>query len=155
MKQTIVLTQEERKTTMREILFKAKRLDNGEWIEGCYWTNLFGNHFIRIAQDKAGRFTIDDYEIDPDTLCQFTGMTDKDYNKIWENDIVDISDCLWDAPGPAGYDSSIVLVEWSEINCGFDPFANYDCDCGVYYDAKSVKVIGNKFDNPELLKGDN
>ena len=137
---------------MREILFKAKRLDNGEWVEGYYWTNLFNNHFIRIAQDKSGRFTIVDFEIDPDTLCQFTGLTDRNGNKIWENDIVDLSDCEWNASGPAGYDSPIVLVEWNEHNCGFDPFANYDCDCGVYYEAKNTKVIGNKFDNSELLK---
>lgn len=130
---------------MREILFKAKRLDNGGWVEGYYWTNLFNNHFIRIAQNKTGRFTIDDFEIDPDTLCQFTGLTDKDGNKIWENDIIDVSECEWDTAGPAGHNSPIVLVEWSEYHCGFDPFAIYDCDCGIYYDAENTKVIGNKF----------
>lgn len=137
---------------MREILFKAKRLDNGEWVEGYCWTNLFNNHFIRIAQNKTGRFTIGDYEIDPNTLCQFTGLTDEESNKIWENDIVDVSKCWWDAAGPAGYDSPIVLVEWNKYNCGFDSFANYDCDCGVYYNPEEAKVIGNKFDNASLLE---
>lgn len=132
---------------MREILFKAKRLDNGEWVEGYYHTDLDSKHFIKIVKNNR----IGSYEIDPDTLCQFTGLTDGNGNKIWENDIVDLSNCWWDAYGPAGYDSPIVLVEWSEYNCGFNPFANYDCDCGVYYESKDVKVIGNKFDNSEML----
>lgn len=129
---------------MREILFKAKRLD-GEWIEGYYFAKPILNYHCILEGENQ-------WQIDPNTLCQFTGLTDKDGNKIWENDIVDVSDCEWNASGPAGYDSPIVLVEWNEHNCGFDPFANYDCDCGVYYEAKNTKVIGNKFDNSELLK---
>lgn len=140
---------------MREILFRAKRLDNNEWIEGYYWTNLFNNHFIRIAQDKTGKFTIDDYEIDPDTLCQFTGMNDMNDNKIWENDIVNLSEnnnCHTHVP--AEYDFPIALVEWDDSVTGFNPFADYDCDCGIYHDPWDSKVIGNKFDSPELLKGE-
>lgn len=134
---------------MREILFKAKRLDNGEWIEGYYWSNLIGSHFIRIAQDKNSKFTIDDYEIDPDTLCQFTGLTDRDGNKIWENDIIDVSDCCLDDYGPTEYNSPIIFVEWNEYYCGFDPFVNYDCNGSIYYKAEETKVIGNKFDDFE------
>lgn len=135
---------------MREILFKAKRLDNGKWVEGYYWTNLFNNHFIRIAQDKTGKFTIDDFEIDPNTLCQFTGLTDKDGNKIWENDIVDVSGCWW-----AKVDTLRYLVEWSETMSGFSPYIDYDSDCCIYRYPENSKVIGNKFDNIELLKGGN
>ena len=76
---------------MREILFKAKRLDNGKWVEGYY---------IKRPNDPAGEkhyiATVGNcqwYEIDPNTLCQFTGLTDKDGDKIWENDIVDVYDC--------------------------------------------------------------
>ncbi len=141
-------------TTMREILFKAKRLDNNEWVEGYYWRDMFDRFIITLLKHKKSA-EVYNHKIDPGTLCQFTGFTDKDGNKIWENDIVDVSDCWWDASGPAGYNSPIVLVEWNEYNCGFDPFANYDCDCEVYYDAKNIKVIGNKFDNPTLLEGDN
>lgn len=132
---------------MREILFKAKRLDNGEWIEGYYWTNLFNNHFIRITQDKTGRIIIDDFEIDHNTLCQFTGLVDKDNNKIWENDIVDVSDCWWSLN-----DITRHLVEWNKTLTGFSPYADYDSDCGIYYCSENSKVIGNKFDNPELLE---
>ena len=133
---------------MREILFKAKRLDNNEWVEGYYWTNLFNNHFIRIAQDKSGRFTIDDFEIDPNTLCQFTGLIDKDGNKIWENDIVDVSDCWWKLR-----DIERNVVEWDECKSGFYPYTYYNSEYDMYYYPQSSKVISNKFDNIELLKG--
>lgn len=88
----------------REILFKAKRVDNGEWVEGFYSpVNLpmVGNmgHFINEKGFKA-------IEIDPKTVCQFTGLTDKDDNKIFENDkiidawgnecVVEFADgCFW------------------------------------------------------------
>ena len=145
---------------MREILFKAKRLDNGKWVEGCYFKSFDAysekeQHWIIETHCYFfGHYEgfSDPYEIDINTLCQFTGVTDKNGNKIWENDIVDVSDCWWDISGSAGYDSPIVLVEWNDYNCGFDPFSNYDCDCGAYYSPEKVKVIGNKFDNPELLE---
>ena len=140
---------------MREILFKAKRLDSNEWVEGYYWSYLFRNHYIRIAEYKNGRFTIDDYEIDPDTLCQFTGVNDMNNNKICENDIVDLSkDDNYHAYGPAGLGSPTALVKWDDFVAGFFPFADYDCDCGIYHDPWNSKVIGNKFDNPELLEGE-
>lgn len=131
---------------MCEILFKAKRLDNGEWVEGYYWTNLFDNHFIRIAQDKTGRFTIDDFEIDPDTLCRFTGLTDKDNNKIWENDVVGFTT----KPRPYNSFSGMTfIVIWDDGVGGFFPYScNFDYLC-----PGNTIVIGNKFDNPELLKG--
>ncbi len=66
-------------TTIREILFKAKRLD-GQWVEGYYFTDLSNSHFIKIARNNR----MGSFEINPHTLCQFTGLTDKDGNKIWE-----------------------------------------------------------------------
>ena len=71
---------------MREILFKAKRTDNGEWVEG-YVVRKHGLYFIYdIVNSESCRQNI--YEIDPETLCQFTGLYDRYGNKIWENDIL-------------------------------------------------------------------
>ena len=74
---------------MREILFKAKRKDNGKWVEGYYQKryDLLGNEEHLIFH--ADSYTVWEYaEIDPETLCQFTGRCDRYGNKIWENDIL-------------------------------------------------------------------
>ncbi|MCK9577550.1 MAG: YopX family protein [Clostridia bacterium] len=117
-------------------LFKAKRLDNGEEVQGYYWTNELGNHFIRVVKDKDGNFiNAIDFEIDPETLCEFTGLTDNNGNKIWENNIV--KHCAENKPA---------LVEFVKGQFSIAKYGYWlqSSDC--------FEVIGNKFDNPELLE---
>ncbi len=78
----------------REILFKAKRIDNGEWVEGqyVYITNPLTEDGKPIKHLICNGTNIFNDLIDSDTICQCTGLTDKNDKKIWENDIVELPD---------------------------------------------------------------
>ena len=134
---------------MREILFKAKQIDNGEWVEGYYLRkyDLLEKevHFI-FQTDKHNTWRC--VEIVPETLCQYTGLTDKNGKKIWENDICDRKEIYPEVvkmnTGDWALDYSYVFGE--EYGTDF-------CNLGFYVvRRKCVEVIGNIFDNPKLLK---
>lgn len=124
----------------REIKFKAKRLDNGEWVEGSL-TYSQGTAFIhRKESDKDDRCYLTPYEVIPETICQFTGMMDEKGNEIWEGDIVrDTEDLL-------GIDNlyEVVYIE-EEGNFAFkslDKVDNYEPFVNLF----NACVVGNKFD---------
>lgn len=140
---------------MREILFKAKRKDNDEWIYGYpmrhpqavqvgpyepYW-----NMFVPPAnpEDTGGVF-----DIDPDTLCQYTGKSDEDGKKIFEGDIVGFIDLY---STESGYSESSCLGEviWSKEECCFHVTNRLSAESFEVLD--ECKVVGNIFDNPELV----
>lgn len=139
---------------MREILFKAKRLDNGEWVEGSLISTEDNSGFILRSKTKAfipkGTNTFcstECYEIDQTTLCQYTGLTDKNGKKIWENDIVNRTDLhVVSEPsiGFIGYDleNTSFLIHWTN-KVEYSP---------TYHWKDKLQVIGNIFDNPELLE---
>lgn len=132
---------------MREILFKAKRIDNGEWVEGCYVTSD-GKSFI--CMDIVEHYCVIAlrwFEIDPETLCQFTGLCDKNGKKIWENDIL-MAHLDESYPEDVTYET----VEW-----GVAGWVGHEANSiGRQYldefDTKYYEVVGNTFDNPELLQ---
>lgn len=146
----------------REILFKAKRLDNGEWVEGYYQKrfDLDGSEQHLIFWSKS--YTVWEYaKIDPDTLCQYTGFTDKSGQKIWENDILRGYQYPYRSDGNDNY---FAEVTWFE-NCpafGIYTFKNPKSNvCGISegntefmenWNSEDWEVIGNIFDNPELLE---
>ena len=132
---------------MREILFKAKRIDNGEWVEGYYAIAQdrrgLQQHNILLADNHFGYYKW--YVINPETVCQFTGLHDKNGNKIWENDIV--SDGSENRTYKVMYDEENLCL--AADNKAFNkPIALITL---VKY--FSLTVIGSAIDNPELLKG--
>lgn len=129
----------------REILFKAKRLDNGEWVEGYYAKLGYGNntkHFIIqnvSLQEDISYF--EDIEIDIDTICQYTGLTDKNGEKIWENDIVVLD-------GACGR----FVCKWADYIAQFIFENNFSSSDFVCHRGAEIEVVGNIFDNADLLE---
>lgn len=118
---------------MREILFRGKRVSDGEWVYGNYIWELFnlGTKYISLSNGE------DVFHVHPDTIEQFTGITDKNGQKIFEGDIV----CAMLDWGPAGMIESLVRIE-------FDKYRGYQWD---YFDLDTIEVVGNIHDNPEFL----
>lgn len=158
---------------MREILFRAKRIDNGEWVEGFYsqlpkpslGATIITNGDL-CAEDVSDYIIVNQckqhsnfsngyplevveceyYEIDSETICQYTGLKDKNGNRIWGNDIIRVENSVDEGTGNVEFFEGIWYVDGEPSNSLYD-IAEYD-------DTAEIEVIGNIFDNPELLKGE-
>lgn len=135
---------------MREILFKAKRIDNGKWIEG-YYTECSGKAFVGI--DISSMFeifcapVIKWFRVNPKTLCQFTGLCDKNGKRIWENDIL-MAHLDESYPEDATYET----IEWGMSGWVTREAGSTDRQYLDKFDLEHFEVVGNIFDNPELLQ---
>ena len=155
---------------MREILFRGKRTDNSEWIEGyyavqsnhaCFAHELKHQHFI--FKDIFLDFNLGElqkFDVIPETVGQYTGLTDKNGKKIFEGDMIKPFDdeidkmvvefrigqfllCLY---GERGYMAEYGWEESGNYGCfEAEPLSSYGDD---------IEVIGNIHDDPELLRGD-
>lgn len=133
---------------MREILFRGKQIDNGEWVQGDLLQNV---DCLKIReQEKDIKHIARSFAVLPETVGQYTGLTDKNGTKIFEGDIVkaEING------GP--YDKFVFPVGVIAFENGC--FGNKDrkqfTPLSSYAPRVSFEVIGNIHDNPELLKGD-
>lgn len=151
----------------REHLYRAKRVNWKElpkeerWVYGmpvkhgsCLWMYTGEINIIELERDICGNPYSDavKYEVDPETVCQYTGFTDKKKRRVFEHDIVRVSST--DASGRA---KLVTSVDYSEIDAGFLPWNwNYICDgCNSFFRVNEVVIIGNIFDNPKILKSNN
>ena len=130
---------------MREILFKAKRADNGEWVTGYYIKSIVEcSVFGYIRESIFGT----DIKIMLNTLCQYTCLSDKNGNLIWENDIVGFWDTYSTENGHAEMDC-IGKVVWDDETISFQVTNRLSAESYEVLDECSV--IGNIFENPELM----
>ena len=130
---------------MREILFRAKRIDNGEWVEGYPVKYPSGKVEIFKECGEPPDILLR-CEIDLGTLCQYTGLTDKNSKKVFIGDIIR---CTRGCPHEV-----IWLKEYAGRYFGGMPAVYLSGLLEGYAWTGEEEKIGNIFDNPELLKGE-
>lgn len=121
---------------MREILFKAKRLDNGEWVEGYYIgpIGVLDVHEICDVHDITGPRV----EVDPSTVCQYTGLKDKNGKRIFEGDILSYDCGDGDGePREVHFMNGRFVVQWA---------VRGDIDDKPYQTIRMAKVVGSIHD---------
>ena len=143
----------------KDILYKAKRVDNGEWVCGLpiykNYIRVFTEHEYEFEDGRKTKYsTTKDYQVDPKTMCEFIGLTDKNKNKIFEHDIVDYEDC----PASDYYREAIIVnrgvIEFEDGAFFVTNRETVEMDDLVYKGVMECNVVGNIFDNPELLEGE-
>ncbi len=141
-------------------LFKAKRVDNGEWVTGnLVWSNDSEDDYkaIIIPTNKSNMFTKDDangdlgfenwHKVNENTLCQCTGLKDKNGKLIWENDIM-VAHLDDDYPE----DETYIRILWRGSGfCSRENGSKYITPVDKF-DQEHFEVIGNIFDNPEFIR---
>ncbi len=127
----------------RAILFKAKRKDNGEWVEGYYVYCRKRHYVLPVVNEIIGYDEREDkwIEINPDTLCQYTGLTDKNGKKIWENDIAYIRSSGLSGYGVIKYENGNLVLVDSKRKRTYSLYGEW-----------KIRKDGNIFDNAELLE---
>ena len=151
---------------MREILYKAKRIDNGEWVYGSYLYTFCEDKNCPIVGIQGEKHWIVEengniFWIDEDTICQYTGRVDKNGQKIWENDFLDgfaypylsdgvhnyFAEVCWctNAPAFGIYTRKYKNSKVRGISEGFTEIMED-------WKPDDWEVIGNIFDNVELLE---
>ena len=148
---------------MREILFRGKRVNNGEWIQGSLvmtddnYNEPFSRKKIKqkyqICNYVAGDWSLGGWSFDdviPESIGQFTGLTDKNGKKIFEGDICSGYKCQYVISFKNG------CFMWGNDLLGFEIQSEYDVNGGWLVestiDQTCIEVIGNIYDNPKLLK---
>lgn len=129
---------------MREILFRGKRVDNNEWVYGFLSKSRGNNHFLSLCIDHEENGVMLSSIVEPETIGQYTGLTDKNGKKIFEGDIVSTS---------KEDERGVVRCEDSDAAYVIGCDDNIDLSFLENLWGRDVEVIGNIHDNPELAEG--
>lgn len=143
---------------MREIMFRGKRRDTGEWVEGYFvhckseWEEERVAEIIPPETDRIYRGEYDLYdvhEVDPETVGQFTGLTDKNGTRIFEGDIVKRCFTLHRWKNKKTRETQVGVVRYQTNKCGF--VLENVCNLRKPWDGDTLEIIGNIHDNPGLI----
>jgi hypothetical protein len=119
---------------MREILFRGKREDSGEWVYGGFTPDAIGHPRITVKDGNGLLF----HKVVPETVGQYTGINDAEGNRIFEGDCIFLDE--WEAGGVVYFDS-----------CWLFRFHDGSGPVSLKRRCKECGVVGNVWDNPELL----
>ena len=142
---------------MRETIFRGKRVDNGEWVEGFLrcrnCIDVWTPHTWKDEDGSTDEYaTVETYQVDPKTVGQYTGLTDKSGKKIFEGDIIDYT---WDTLC-GGEEHRTYVISYDDNAATFVGDSVSDTPRhrlpAFIYIGERGEVIGNIYDNPELLE---
>ena len=129
---------------MREILFRGKHKFSGKWVEGWFVGKSRKAPYKPPLRNKPQIITVEDllcFEVFPETVGQYTGLTDRNGKKIFEGDIVNYTEEIETKSKGKETLKGIYKVEFEY--CGFSPLDCLACN--------HLEIIGNIHDNPELI----
>lgn len=139
-------------------LFRAKRIDNGQWVQGAV---LYHDDTATIFNQHPADGSLQGFEVDINTICQCTGLKDKNDNLIWENDIIEkefysVPDSYMDSTkymGTIQYEDGgwYVNVVTDDIAQEYQYRISLIEAIANTKDLEHFEIIGNSFDNQELL----
>ena len=130
---------------MRTIKFRGKSIDDKEWLYGDLVSSADKKRFAILVNNKE---SYDECEVSPETVGQFTGLMDKNDAEIYEGDILKWSN-----------GRSYVVKFWEGMfyasveECNYGILGGFPLHALTDYEDRRCEIVGNIFDNPELLKG--